>query len=65
VAQSGSRSKCSWPGATNVFTNSRLLTAANGAQLNKWSKQAVGQKWVNCYSLLVIHDGQEEPRLIP
>ena len=49
MAQSGSSSKCS-SGAANVFANSRLLTAANGAQLNRWSMQAVGQKWVNCDS---------------
>ena len=67
VAQSGSSSKCS-SGAANVFANSRLLTAANGAQLNIWSKQAVGQKWVNCYSSFTMdkknpasfHDGCDQ-----
>jgi hypothetical protein len=67
VAQSGSSSKCS-SGAANVFANSRLLTAANGAQLNRWSMQAVGQKWVNCYSSFTMekknpasfHDGCDQ-----
>ena len=33
-----------------AFPASRLITAAQGAQLNSWAKQAVGQTWKICYT---------------
>ena len=36
--------------ASSPFPGSRLITSAEGAQLNAWSNQTVGQKWTVCYS---------------
>ena len=37
-------------GASPPFPESRLITAAHGAQLNEWANRSAGQKWELCYT---------------
>ena len=42
-------------GAGGTFSESRLITPAQGAQLNRWANRSVGQAWALCYTSLTMN----------
>ena len=43
-----------------AFPESRLVNLAQGAQLNTWANQTVGQRWELCYSSFGMNKTAEE-----